>query len=197
MTICIIPARGGSTRIPRKNIRDFFGKPIMVRAIETAMESRLFDNITVSTEDAEIADIAINAGANVYYRDGDDAGDDIGTQVRAKQVLDYLNVRPEVVTCVLYATSPLLTPTVLRHAYHEFLTIIMRKRYLYSIDDEFNDAGCFYFGLAKSFRDEWKLRGNSDGYVLPPHMICDINTHEDWDRAEAQFIKNQGGVSEH
>ena len=64
-TIAIIPARGGSKRIPRKNIRPFLGKPIMAYSIETALQSGLFDEVMVSTDDAEIADLARQYGASV------------------------------------------------------------------------------------------------------------------------------------
>lgn len=65
--LCIIPARGGSKRIPRKNIRDFLGKPIIAYSIETAQESGLFDEIMVSTDDAEIAEISLKYGAQVPF----------------------------------------------------------------------------------------------------------------------------------
>lgn len=66
--LCIIPARGGSKRIPRKNIKDFFGKPIIAYTIETAIQSQLFDEVMVSTDDDEIAEIAIHYGAKVPFK---------------------------------------------------------------------------------------------------------------------------------
>ncbi len=67
-TIAIIPARGGSKRIPRKNIRSFCGKPIMARSIEAALESRVFDAVVVSTDDEEIAALAESYGAQAPFR---------------------------------------------------------------------------------------------------------------------------------
>ncbi len=65
--ICIIPARGGSKRIPKKNIKDFLGKPIIAYSIEMALETGLFDEVMVSTDDLEIADIAMSYGAKVPF----------------------------------------------------------------------------------------------------------------------------------
>ena len=65
MNICVIPARGGSKRIPRKNIKEFCGKPIIAWSIEAAIESECFDRIIVSTDDAEIADVAEKFGAAI------------------------------------------------------------------------------------------------------------------------------------
>ena len=65
--ICIITARGGSKRIPRKNIKDFCGKPIIAYSIQVAKESKLFDEIMVSTDDQEITDISREFGATVHF----------------------------------------------------------------------------------------------------------------------------------
>ena len=67
-SICLIPARGGSKRIPRKNIKLFFGKPLIAWSIETAINSGVFDEVYVSTDDSEIADIAEYYGANVPFK---------------------------------------------------------------------------------------------------------------------------------
>ena len=74
--LCIIPARSGSKRIPKKNIRNFLGKPIMAYSIETALKSGVFDEVMVSTDDVEIAKIAISYGAKVpFYRSKENADD--------------------------------------------------------------------------------------------------------------------------
>ena len=65
--LCIIPARGGSKRIPRKNIKDFLGKPIIAYSIEAAIQSNLFDEIMVSTDDEEIAEVAKKHGATIPF----------------------------------------------------------------------------------------------------------------------------------
>lgn len=78
--IAIIPARGGSKRIPRKNIKDFFGKPLIAYSIEVALKSKLFDKVIVSTDDEEIAKIAVEYGAVVPFLRPKELSDDfIGT----------------------------------------------------------------------------------------------------------------------
>jgi pseudaminic acid cytidylyltransferase len=83
--LCIIPARGGSKRIPRKNIREFFGKPIIAYSIELAINSGLFSEVMVSTDDAEIAEIAIEYGAQVPFIRSEKNSNDFAT------TLDVLN----------------------------------------------------------------------------------------------------------
>lgn len=77
--LCIIPARGGSKRIPRKNIKDFLGKPIIAYSIETALKSGLFDEVMVSTDDEEIAQVAKKYGANVPFMRTMENSDDFAT----------------------------------------------------------------------------------------------------------------------
>ena len=87
--ICIIPARGGSKRIPHKNIRSFFGKPIIAYSIEAAINSRCFDEIMVSTDDEEIAQIAKQYGAKVPFMRSDRTSNDHATLADVvKEVLD-------------------------------------------------------------------------------------------------------------
>lgn len=87
--ICIIPARGGSKRIPRKNIKEFGGKPIIAYAIELAKSSQLFEVIMVSTDDVEIAKIAIDCGAQVpFMRSAESSNDFATTEVVLKEVLN-------------------------------------------------------------------------------------------------------------
>ena len=108
--ICIIPARGGSKRIPKKNIKDFFGKPLISYSIKVALESKLFDKIIVSTDDENIAKIATKYGAEVQIRPKELSDDFVGTN----QVVDYvINVLKKdgysfKYVCTLYATAPLL-----------------------------------------------------------------------------------------
>ena len=81
MTIAIIPARGGSKRIPRKNIKNFLGKPIIAYSIRAALESGLFDEVMVSTDDEEIAEIARQCGANVPFARSQENANDYATTV--------------------------------------------------------------------------------------------------------------------
>lgn len=110
--LAIIPARGGSKRIIRKNIKDFLGKPIIAYAIETALSSGLFDEVMVSTEDDEVAEIAKQYGAVVpFMRSKENANDfattmDVLKEVEA-QYFQELNKSFETICC-LYPTAPLI-----------------------------------------------------------------------------------------
>ncbi len=118
--IAIIPARGGSKRIPRKNIKSFLGKPIIAYTIEAAYKSNLFDEIMVSTDSAEIAEIAKQFGANVpFFRSPQTANDyaNIGDVIEEvlltykKQGQEFDNV------CCLLATAPFINPNRIKEAY--------------------------------------------------------------------------------
>jgi len=110
--ICIIPARGGSKRLPRKNILPILGRPMLSYPIEAALKSRLFDSVVVSTEDEEIAHEATSAGAKVFDRPAELAEDRatvvqvcqevIETLISGGQELDYF--------CCIYATAIFITP---------------------------------------------------------------------------------------
>lgn len=109
--ICIIPARGGSKRIPRKNIKEFLGKPIIAYSIEAALKSGLFDEVMVSTDDKEIATIAKQYGAKVpFLRSSDTANDFATTADVLNEVLRmYKDSGLEFdQMCCLYATAPLV-----------------------------------------------------------------------------------------
>jgi len=110
--LCIIPARGGSKRIPRKNIRDFLGKPIIAYSIETALQSGIFDEVMVSTDDKEIADIARKFGAKVPFFRSEDNADDYATTVDViKEVIsEYAKDKKEFANiCCCYPTAPFIT----------------------------------------------------------------------------------------
>lgn len=111
MKVAIIPARGGSKRIPRKNIKFFGGKPMIAWAIEAAAESKVFDRILVSTDDDEIAHVALTFGAEVpFIRPASLSGDFVGTtDVIAHAISSIHSSEYEVdAACCIYATSPLL-----------------------------------------------------------------------------------------
>jgi N-acylneuraminate cytidylyltransferase len=124
MGVVIIPARGGSKRIPRKNIRLFHGKPIISYAIQCAKESQLFDRIIVSTDDQEIASVAQKFGAEVpFVRSTKNADDFATTSDVLLEVLGQLQTTHELPewACCLYPTTPLLIHTDLRNARETFL----------------------------------------------------------------------------
>lgn len=117
--VAIITARGGSKRIPRKNVKEFCGRPIIVYSIEAALESGLFDEVMVSTEDEEIAGIAKAAGARVpFMRSGENAGDYASTDDVLLEVLEaYREQGREFDSfCCLYPTAPFVTADKLRRA---------------------------------------------------------------------------------
>jgi pseudaminic acid cytidylyltransferase len=111
MNVCIIPARGGSKRIPRKNIKEFYGKPMIAWSIEAAIKSNCFDKVVVSTDDDEIASVAYKFGADVpFMRPSSLAGDHIGTNpviVHAIEWLKSQGLNPNLICCI-YATAPFI-----------------------------------------------------------------------------------------
>ncbi len=118
-TIAIITARGGSKRIPRKNIRNFCGKPILAYSVEAALASGAFDCVMVSTEDAEIAEIAKQYGAQVpFTRSERTAGDHASTSEVLLEVLEEYEKRGESfdIGCCIYPTAPFVTGEKLREA---------------------------------------------------------------------------------
>lgn len=115
--ICIIPARGGSKRIPGKNIKEFLGKPIIGYSIEVAIESGLFDQILVSTDDEEIAQVAMKYGATVpFLRSVKNSDDHASTSDVLEEVLLGLNESGLLIknACCLYPTAPFVTSDVLK-----------------------------------------------------------------------------------
>ena len=116
MNIAVIPARGGSKRIPRKNIKLFHGLPIIAYAIAAARESAIFDEIVVSTDDEEIAEIAISFGASIPWMRAQDLSDDYASTISVMQDavkrLDFNLVNLENICCI-YPATPLLKPNFL------------------------------------------------------------------------------------
>ena len=115
--VAIITARGGSKRIPRKNIKDFCGKPIIAYSIEAALNSGLFDEVMVSTEDPEIAQIAKDYGAAVpFFRSAENANDYAGTADVLREVLADYAKQGKTFDCFacLYPTAPFVTPEKLQ-----------------------------------------------------------------------------------
>ncbi len=121
-TIAIIPARGGSKRIPRKNIKDFFGKPLIAYSIEVALQSGLFDKVIVSTDDQEIAQIAREYGAEVPFMRSNELSDDFTTTGDViEDVIEKLQNKGEKFNyvCTIYATAPLLQQQYLKEGFQK------------------------------------------------------------------------------
>ncbi len=172
MNVAIIPARGGSKRIPRKNIRPFHGKPIIAYSIEVAKASKLFSRIIVSTDDEEIAQTGQSYGAEFFVRTPDD-----GTRGTQELTGDVLRTMPEAVfACCIYPCAPMVMAEDLREAYTD-----VRKtpyNYVYAV-------GQFYFGMALRFIT------NPDDFSYSKRSVSmrfiDINTEDDWLRAEEMY----------
>ena len=139
--LCIIPARGGSKRIPRKNIKPFMGKPIIAYSIEYAKATGLFDEIMVSTDDPEIVEIAKQYGASVPFLRSEKTANDFATLADVLQeVIDKYaekGVRFDNMCCVL-ATCPLIKSEYISEAYQrlvdsDFTTICPMVQYSYPI----------------------------------------------------------------
>jgi len=122
--LAIIPARGGSKRIPKKNLKPFCGKPIIFYSIEAAKKSQLFDEIMVSTDDEEIAEFALNQGVEVPFLRTNETSDDYAT---TKSVIDevYNNYLKNGMVfnniCCIYPTAPLLSVADLINGYNTLL----------------------------------------------------------------------------
>lgn len=186
-TVAIIPARGGSVRIPRKNIKDFHGKPIIAYSISSARESGLFDEIYVSTEDAEIADVARKYCAKVLDRPKDLCNDEYGPLDVARY---HINTMPDVgKVCVIYATAPLMSVLDLNRG----LFTLGRNETMYSFsagNPPLHDAAQFFWCERAALMSRLPEFAHWTEMVpIAPERDCDINTQEDWARAEKMYAK--------
>lgn len=232
MKVAIIPARGGSKRIPRKNIRPFAGKPIIAHSIAAALDSGCFDRVIVSTDDPEIAAVAREWGAETpFVRPPELSDDHTGTNAVVKHALRWLADQgtPASHACCIYATAPFVQAGYLREG---LASLLARGRgYAFSVtsfpfpiqravrinaegsveaiwpenifrrsqdlEEAFHDAGQFYWGTAEAFLgDEVVFSPASVPVVLPRHLVQDIDTFEDWRRAELMFrvIQEEAGT---
>lgn len=118
--LCIIPARGGSKRIPRKNIKDFLGKPIIAYSILAALDSGLFDEVMISTDDEEIAEIALNQGVKVPFLRSTETSNDYATtyQVLEEVLLEYEKIGSSFdYVCCIYPCAPFVNGEKLKLAF--------------------------------------------------------------------------------
>jgi pseudaminic acid cytidylyltransferase len=190
-TVAIIPARGGSTRIPGKNINPFHGKPIIAYSIETAQRSGLFDRVIVSTDSEEIAQVVRAYGAEVLMRPADMAQNDVGTQAVMRYVLGEQLGLSDGLACCIYPTAPLMLEDDLFYGYGQ---VNYGARYAMSVGDmPLADAGQWYWGRVLSFVKELPLIHPRTAMVpIPADRVCDINTFDDWIRAEELYKKLKG-----
>ena len=154
--ICIIPARGGSKRIPRKNIRLFHGKPMIAWSIEVAINSQLFDQVLVSTDDHEIAEISIACGAEVPFIRPAELSDDFATTTDVIQhAIHQLSTQIQLTDHIfcLYATAPFVQVQMLEQAFDLFNSII--------------DASVVFTATSYSFPIQRAIRIDRHGYSSP------------------------------
>lgn len=186
-SFAVIPAKGNSSRIPRKNAREFCGKPIIAYSIETAKACGLFERVYVSTDDAGIAEIARQHGAAVLKRPKELTLDSVGTQEVVRFHAKEDTVGRAVYLCCIYPTAPMLEPLDLREGF--MLLERYGADYAFSIGtDPLRDAGAYYWGQKVAFVQERPLFGPDTLMVpLPNERVCDINTVEDFQKAEGMY----------
>ena len=220
MNLAIIPARGGSKRIPRKNIKPFCGKPMITWSIEAAKASGCFDRIIVSTDDEEIADVARQWGAEVpFMRPTELADDNTATRPVVNHAIreaERLWGNIEYVCCI-YATAPFIQVHDLKQGFNRLLETgadfafsvtsfpypiqralkrtaeggveMFYPQYHLSrsqdLEPAYHDAGQFYWGRSATFLSGKDMYSPTAlPILLPHHRVQDIDTLEDWQRAE-------------
>ena len=223
MNLAIIPARGGSKRIPGKNIKLFAGKPLIAYSIEAAIMSAEFTKVIVSTDSQAVADIAISYGADVpFVRPEFLSGDHVGTGPVTKHAIEYCSQHffEPTFCCCIYATAPFLTSHFLKKGIRSLIEQ-KEKAYAFSVssfpfpvqralkrsskgvmpmypehiakrsqdlEEAYHDAGQFYWGRTSAYLQKKTMFGeHSIPIVLPRHLVQDIDTPEDWQRAELMY----------
>lgn len=225
--IAIIPARGGSKRIARKNIRPFAGRPILAWSVKVALASALFDEVMVSTDDDEIAQVARDAGASVPFMRSAGAADDHAPIAAAlREVVQEFGARGRHFDrlCCLFATAPLVQPGDLRAGLDllekgRFDVVIPVARFGYPIErslarsasgrvalnsprhaetrsqdlpESYHDAGQWIWTRPAYLETGKPLLGPSTGsVVIDSNRVEDIDTEEDWRRAEWKFARQR------
>lgn len=219
MAVCVIPARGGSKRIPRKNVALFHGRPMIGWPIAAARASGLFSRIVVSTDDPQIAEVARAEGAEVpFLRPAALADDFTPTVPVIAHAVGELALRPDAAVCCLYATAPMVRAEdlvagramlgdqgyvisitsfpfpiqrALRRDAHGGVQMMQPEHMLtrsQDLEEAWHDAGQFYWARAATWAAGTPAFGpGAKGLPLPRHRVQDIDTPEDWTRAEALF----------
>ena len=223
MNVAVIPARGGSKRIPRKNIRKFYGKPIIAYSIEKALLSDLFDKVIVSTEDDEINSIAKQFDAEVPFKRPAELSDDYaGTTEVIAHAIKWMENQGWTLNgvCCIYPTAPLLDVELLKISYDIFIKgkwdyVFSAAEYVYPVErsfkvldnnvlkmlipenfnrrsqdltSTFHDAGQFYWGTPVAWVEERPIFSERSTIIkLPTYRVADIDTEEDWKRAELLY----------
>lgn len=186
MRVAIIPARGGSARIPRKNVRPFFGRPIIAYSIDAARLCALFDRIIVSTDDEEIARIARSNGAEVMMRSENLAT--AGTQDIGSLVVQRLCERDKAPrhACVIYATAPLMLP----HDIVRGFQALEGELFSYAVHEKTGiDAGAFYWAEGWALLHNFPLGPRTVKVPMPDERVQDINVEIDWLECEQKYMR--------
>lgn len=228
MKLALIPARGGSKRIPRKNIRNFAGQPVIAYSIGAARDSNLFDAVVVSTDDEQIAEVARSYGAETpFMRPADLADDHTTTLAVVNHALDWFTSRgqPVRLLCCIYATAPFIQAAdiatglrqleeegadfclpvtafpfpiqrAVRITANQRLAMFQPEHLLtrsQDLEQGYHDVGQFVWGRAESFRSDVPVFGpGTVPLIIPPYRVQDIDTAEDWQRAELLYELLQG-----
>lgn len=223
MKLAIIPARGGSERIPRKNIKLFAGLPMIAWSIKAALASGCFDRVIVSTDAAEIADVARAYGAEVPFMRPPELSDNYtGTIPVVAHAVDWMTQRvgPVEFACCLYATAPfvqaqdlcdgldLLQRSGAQYAFtvtnlaapiqrsfritgQQRIEMFNQTQYdarSQDLEEAYHDAGQFYWGRAQAWLTATPVFSQASvPIVLPRYRVQDIDTQDDWIRAEMMF----------
>lgn len=223
MNLAIIPARGGSKRIPGKNIKLFAGKPLIAYSIAAAQQSALFDAIWVSTDSEKVAEVALEYGADVpFMRPAELSDDFVGTGPVTQHAIQYATehgLKPDYCCCI-YATAPFLQSAYLQQGLLQ-LQAAKDKCFAFSctsfafpvqralslqgggvapmypefigkrsqdLTEAFHDAGQFYWGTREGFLSKKRMFSEyAIPIILPRHLVQDIDTLEDWQRAELMY----------
>jgi pseudaminic acid cytidylyltransferase len=224
MNIAIIPARGGSKRIPRKNFRNFGGRPMISYAIRAALDSELFTHVIVSTDDHEIAETAKTYGAKIPFIRPAELSDDLTPTVpvikHSIEEVEALGWFADYVCCI-YPAVPLIQGSDLIAAFQllqnatsadysfpitQFPSAIQRALRLdassgatspfypeheltrsQDLEPAFHDAGQFYWGTCKAWKENPRIHSSGVGLVIPSWRVVDIDTEEEWRRAEITY----------
>jgi N-acylneuraminate cytidylyltransferase len=222
--IAILPARGGSKRIPRKNIRLFAGHPAISWPIAAARASGLFERIVVTTDDPEIASVARAAGAETpFVRSADLSDDHSGTTEVIADAVARLAPPNDTPVCCIYATAVFVDPADLQEgarkleggadwvlALGRYATPIERayrrsgdrfvpddpaamSKRSQDLAPAFYDVGMFYWARAGTWTEpSARVWDGADGVVIPNERAVDIDTPDDWARAERLFAILRG-----
>lgn len=221
MNIAVIPARGGSKRIPRKNIREFCGKPIIAYSIETALSTGLFSSVIVTTDDEQIAEVAQAFDADVPFIRPAELSDDVtGTTPVIRHALQWCLDSGQQVknVCGLYATAPFTTKQDIQKGYEALseapasfsvttfpypiyrglkqdetgrVSLIWPEHMMsrsQDLPETYHDCGQFYWSTTDFLLSGKEfMNGDATGVPIPRHRVQDIDTQEDWTRAEAMY----------